>query len=605
MIDKTSENIKTNLAYPKEIAEWTEEEKERQRINAVLAQKKINSSIENGEKSIVLKTENYRFANDFIDRLKIYNAKDLTIDFSGSTIWIENRGMGCLRGIEVMNSENCLIKNLFLDYDPMPYFQGTIESIDEEEQSIDIKIDEGFYFPDEEWLGISGSQMKTIFFDKNGEMLRISMNWVALKNGITVLDEETVRIKFRLDNLFRDPNFSELSQKAYRIVIPWRRNVGVKIVDCSNVTFEDMTIYADPGTGIYEMYGEGGTVLRRLNMVRRPETQRMLVSNADAIHMLGTKKAMRIENSRVEYAGDDLVNSNAFYAHILEVKSPLEIIVATMYDYKIEVSEELRFIGIEDWEDLGTAKAAEVEEIENDKVSEQLSKLREDIMEKLGLTIRGERPNERAFLIKLSCELPLKEYALTELGGSATGFVAKDSSFKGSIANGIRVRTAKTLIEGCNIKACNEAGVLLGGSSFWSEGAYMFEVTVRNNTFEGNSKSFFSETSGELVMVNEPGGENRNINNNIQSSGFDISKNKFINPTKKAVLLSNVKNACVSDNEIIFEDSSRTISAEDEGAICLGAVKSVSCKNNTVKNKPKGFESVIKVSEHAKQVSNC
>lgn len=568
---------KMNLAYPAEIAGWSEDEKEKQRVMAAEMQKEIDAAIKNGNKSLVLKKGNYRFANSFAERLKIYNARNISLDFSGSTIWIENNGMGFLRGIEILNGENCVIKNLFLDYDPMPYFQGRITKIDKAGQNIEAKIDRGFYFPDEEWLKTSGSQMKTIFFDENGDMLKTSMNWVAPKGGIEVLDKENIRVKFRLDNLFRSPNYEELAKKACRIVIPWRRNVGIKIVECSNLTLEDITVYADPGTGVYETYGEGGTVLRRLSMIRRPETGRMLVSNADAVHSLGTKEAMHIENSRIEFAGDDLVNSNAFYAHVLSAESDFEITAATMYNHEIKKGEKLRFLEIEDWKVLGTAKVSELEEIFGEERESLLSGLKENIMHETGLTIRGERPSERVFRIKLDKGLRLKKFAIIELGGSPKGFSAKNSSFKGSIANGIRIRTANAEIEGCSIKQCHEAGVLLGGSCFWSEGAYMHDIKVCNNTFESNSRSFFSETKGELVMINEPGGENKNENYYIQSDNLKIYKNKFINPEKRAIMLSNVQNVVISDNEIICAEKEMNMG---KGKILLETVKDVKCENN-------------------------
>ena len=592
-----------NLAYPPEIAAWTNETKQRQREAAAKVQQLIDDAVKNGSKSVCIPKGDYRFANDLADRMKIHNAKNITIDFSGSTLWIENRGMGNLRGIEVHNCENCLIKNLYLDYDPMPYFQGVITKIDKDNRSIDIRADEGFYFPDDEWLSTSGSQMKTIFFDKDGEMLQSPMNWVALKDGIKILDDKNIRITFRLDSTFLEPSYTELAEKGFRVVIPWRRNVGVKIMGCSGVTFEDLTIYADPGTGIYETFGKGGTVLKRLNMIRRPETKRMLVSNADAIHMLGTETAMHIEDSHVEYAGDDLVNSNAFYSYVYKVRSDTEFIAVSMYDNKLSAGEKLRFLDLKSWKRLGQATIKSVSEIDYGQIAEDVEKIKENFENNCGICVRKVFSLPRAFSVTLDKPAELKTFDVIEAGNSAKGFTAKNSKFIGSIANGVRIRTAKTLIENCVFAKSHEAGLLLGSSCFWSEGADMYDVVVKNNIFECNAKSFIGEVKAELVMLNEPGGINKNVNNEIQSRNFTITGNKFINPLKYAIEISNTENIDLSDNEFVWNgDLNYKRCDEKDCVVTLGAVKNVRCGNNVFKSVPSYIKNTVVLSEYAENV---
>ena len=592
-----------NLAYPADIASWTDEIKQQQRLDAVALQEKINTAIKNGDKSLTVKKGDYRFANELISRLEIQNAKDLTIDFSGSTLWFENNGQGMASALNVVSCERCNFKNFYVDYDPMPYIQGVITKIDPEQGTMDIRIDNGFYYPDQNWLSTSGSQMKTIFFDSDGEMLQSPMNWVAEKDGFTLIDDKNIRIKLMRSNIFEGEAYKELTEKGHKVVIPWRRSVGVKISYCDTVTFEDMTIYADPGTGIFETFGKGNTTLKRINMIRRPDTGRLLVSNADAIHTYGTENVFNIEDSHVEYSGDDLINSNAYYQFVYKTVDETHMFIATIYNYDLKRDEELKFIDIENWQVLGNAKIKRVSSISDTKLLSNVLNMRQSILKEIGISVRTEFPQHKLFYVELDSPVNVKNFDMIETGNTSKGFIARNCEFIGSIANGVRVRTADTLIENCLFAKSHDAGLLLGGSCFWSEGADLYNVVIRNNTFESNAKSITGEVKGDLVMINEPGDTNRNYNYNIQSRDFEISGNTFINPMRYALEISNVENVKISGNKIVWNGEPKFKNySELENVIYFGAVKDVSGDNNTLENVPPFIKSPVFKTDKAQNV---
>lgn len=592
-----------NLAYPPEIVAWSDDVKQKQRSDAVEIQNKINDAIKNGAESLVIPKGDYRFANELISRLEIKEAKNLTVNFSGSTLWFEGNGQGMTSALNISSCENCKFENFYIDYDPMPYIQGVITSVNADDKTLSIKIDKGFYYPDETWLKTSGSQMKTIFFDKNGEMLQTPMNWVAEKDGFELVDKENIKVKLMRSSAFEGETYEDLKENAYRVVIPWRRNVGVKISYCDSVTLEDMTIYADPGTGIFETYGKGNTLLKRVNMIRRPETKRMLVSNADAIHTYGTENVFNVEDCRVEYSGDDLINSNAYYQYVYQVIDDTHLLIATIYNYKLKKGENLKFIDLENWSVLGSADIKRLTSIQDQKLTENILKMRQSILREVGIGVRTEFPYPKLYYVELSEPVKVKNFDMIETGNASKGFVARNSEFIGSVANGIRVRTADTLIENCVFSKSQDAGILLGSSCFWSEGADMYNVVIKNNTFESNAKSFSGEAEGDLVMINEPGDTNKNFNYNIQSRDFEISGNTFINPVKHAISISNTENVKIDDNKVIWNENPLFRPNEKtESVFWFGAVKNVQGTGNTFLNVPSFIKEKTGISEKAENV---
>lgn len=593
-----------NFAYPPEVAAWPDDVKQKQRIDAVEIQNKINDAIKSGAESLVIPKGDYRFANELISRLEIQNAKNLTVDFSGSTLWFEGNGQGMASALNIASCTECKFKNFYIDYDPMPYIQGIITEINPEDETISIKIENGFYYPDETWLKTSGSQMKTIFFDKDGEMLQTPMNWVAEKNGFTLIDKENIKVKLMRSNAFEGEVYEDLKKNGYRVVIPWRRNVGVKLSYCDSVTLEDMTIYADPGTGIFETFGKGNTLLKRVNMIRRPGTTRMLVSNADAIHTYGTENVFNVEDCHVEYSGDDLINSNAYYQYVYKVIDETHLLISTIYNYKLQKGENLKFIDLENWSMLGSAKIKRLTSISDLKLTENISKMRQSILREVGIGVRTEFPYPKLYYVELSEPVKVKNFDMIETEYASRGFVARNSKFIGSVANGIRVRTADTLIENCLFAKSQDAGILLGSSCFWSEGADMYNVVIRNNTFESNAKSFTGEAEADLVMINEPGDTNKNFNYNIQSRDFEIYNNSFINPVKYAMNINNTENVKVSGNKVVWnENPVFKPNGKCKNVFFFGVVKNVSGDGNIFLNVPEFVEKNIEVSDKAENVT--
>ena len=73
--------------------------------------------------------------------LLMERTENLVINGNGSEIIIRNPLMGFL---EISHSKNIIVKDLFIDYDPLPFTQGYVRDVHSGEASFELEVSEGF-----------------------------------------------------------------------------------------------------------------------------------------------------------------------------------------------------------------------------------------------------------------------------------------------------------------------------------------------------------------------------------------------------------------------------------------------------------------------------
>ncbi|NJN50300.1 MAG: hypothetical protein HC798_04000 [Polaribacter sp.] len=73
--------------------------------------------------------------------IEIKNLKNVIIEGNDAEITIHDPLKGFL---SIFKSNNIIVKNLYIDYDPLPFTQGKIMAIDLKDKTFQLKIDEGF-----------------------------------------------------------------------------------------------------------------------------------------------------------------------------------------------------------------------------------------------------------------------------------------------------------------------------------------------------------------------------------------------------------------------------------------------------------------------------
>lgn len=153
-----------NDAYPPEIAKWTEADLAAQRTRTVKLMRDFQTAVKAGAGKFVIPPGDYRFDEQPTRNFFLQDVRDLEIDASGATFWVDGR-----RRIDLVSMRRCRnvkLSNLTVDYYPLGHSQGRVTKLDPAAKSLEIELAPGFPEPVLPlWLERPG-QVKAIFFDE-------------------------------------------------------------------------------------------------------------------------------------------------------------------------------------------------------------------------------------------------------------------------------------------------------------------------------------------------------------------------------------------------------------------------------------------------------
>lgn len=255
----------------------------------------LHQAIASGADTVVLPPGVYRGSPE--DRtathIAINGARDLLIAADGVTIICEQ----LTRALEIMQCENVTVRGLTVDYDPLPFTQGTVFAVASDKSWIDVRIHGGYPRQPYDRIDIIDPKTRT---RKRG----MPFLWGSKAQ---MLGSDVVRVTLpALGGIAEHGDLISLSTGAGPRGIPH----AVVITDSSRIALQSVTVHAAPGFGILESGGEGGTQLTGCRVVPGPkpqgaEQERLLSSSWDAIQHKISRRGPLVENCEIRDAGDD------------------------------------------------------------------------------------------------------------------------------------------------------------------------------------------------------------------------------------------------------------------------------------------------------------
>ncbi|MDD3159271.1 hypothetical protein [Anaeromusa sp.] len=268
----------TNLAFEKAIAEA--------QARAAAAKQ------EKREIKIVLNLENkkiYKITKpiqvQFVDFLEI-NGNGATILNTSmkSTFWIKS-------------SNHFTVRNLAVDYDPLPYTQGVVTGLDSTGQVVEIQVDAGYpsssEFAAKIHQGFFTVMDRLTKAEKVGARHLTPIRAEAMGNGY-------LKVNLQWSATACGPGQIPV-QLGDTVAIRSALATAVRVEDSAYTSFVDFGLYSSPGMGILEQGGVGGMVLERVNMIpgekpRNATAERLVSTNSDGAHFIAVEKGPKVEN---------------------------------------------------------------------------------------------------------------------------------------------------------------------------------------------------------------------------------------------------------------------------------------------------------------------
>jgi len=484
----------------------------------------------------------------------IFELKDysnLTLNGTpGTYLIITNPAVGL---VNMRNCRQVSIKGLKIDYDPLPFTQGTVTAVNREEGTVDWKVDNGYPDPMDPFFKKSYAFR---FYGKDG-LLDLKAPLKIFK-GVESLGSSMYRSAV---DRAQQGGIANIKAGQRLVLAPrYFPSTVIRMSESENMTIERVTAYAGPEVFAVQV-NCNGTVIKDCSVEPPAGSNRLQSIAADGIFSLGGRRGPRIERCRIIGNGDDSINIHGIYSPLCAIEGEKEIIAT-----------ETPWNGLKNvWR-------------EGDRLQILHKETGRTIFEGRILSLKpAEFAGRKAWKVQLDTAIRDKEFKpgddaaklskalVFNLDNCGNGFIVRDSVFSNHRGRGVLLRSDNGLVEGNKFEWL-EGGIYIGLELGWPEGPAGQEIVIRNNTFTGMGYM----TTGAIEIVDRTVGVSSGLNNRKIS----IVSNIFNDCFQKALLIDNSSGIRVENNIINVARGRRTDTGFSEaeeiyrGGHCEGVILS-------------------------------
>jgi parallel beta-helix repeat protein len=380
--------------------------------------------------------------------IELKNANNIIIDGKGSEIIIHNPLKGFF---SIFKSQNIIVKNLVIDYDPLPFTQGKIVAVDVKGKTFDFQLDEGFPSLNHDMFQKANRVWGMLMDPKiPGKLKDGAPNYYASKD-FEELKPGTFRIKMKGRRLL---TFMEVGDLYVHVA----RNNGSTIFKSNgskNITYLNNTSYTSPAGSYAAVNMEEWNII---GCEVKLKEGRIHSANADCMHVNGGKFGPWIENSLFEGYSDDAINMKNTKRYILKQISSTELIVK----WKVIKGDVLRIYNPREGKYLGTYKV-----VSNKFLGDAKMRITVDKPLPENLKVGDTKKADIAYMDNESNE----------------SFVIKNNTFRNARRYGILIQASYGLIEKNVFENLSQSAITLINGVDWGEGFIAHNIVINQNIF--------------------------------------------------------------------------------------------------------------------------
>ena len=365
-------------------------------------------------------------------------------------------------GVRFQDCRDVRIADLAIDYDPLPFTQGTVVASDPAAGWFDIRWDAGHLTPDAHCFQVShGNWALVVQLPQDGPEqygpLPVYIDaWAPGEDGV-----------WRGQTKDGAATAAAGVRPGARLVYMARRNIGAAVTAWASrdVTLDGVAVYAAPSPAMLLGLNEN-VVIRGLRVERAPGSDRLLSTDADGIHCLGARGALHIEACAFSAMADDSINIHARAAAIVDRLGPDRLLVNPSGTVQFRKGDRVQVYDPE----RGAIRHAErvVTAVEPRDAHVALA-----FDEPIGPVTAGSdfRDADHVF----------------NLDACGAGAVIRDNHFGIHRGRGVLLKTVDARIEGNVFENREGWAIAMHQLQSWGEGPAAQRVLIRDNTFEGMS----------------------------------------------------------------------------------------------------------------------
>lgn len=209
-------------------------------------------------------------------------------------------------GFLFRDCRNLTLRGLVFDWDPLPFTQGEITAVDADNpRSFTLKLEPGYPEADNKNFknyAPEGKFMIGFVYDPATRRLFTGKYFDNHKNV-----QKVERSAPGLYRIVLSPNSSPDAVEPGRLFVLLSRNPsnGLVFDNCLNPRVEAVTMYSSSHIGMVFRAGTSRPAARRVNLIRKPGTTRMLSTNADGLFFDGCAGGPVVEQCHLDGVMDD------------------------------------------------------------------------------------------------------------------------------------------------------------------------------------------------------------------------------------------------------------------------------------------------------------
>jgi hypothetical protein len=478
------------------------------------------------------------------------------------------------------------VRDLTIDYDPLPFTQGTIAGFDKAALQITVKVDAGY--PDDPAFLATITDGFFKVMDRGTKALKAGARDFLSPAKVERISQGLIKVHLRWSANDRFP--SQLPVAVGDTVTIANGYAHAIVVDGSSATsFTGLKLLASPGMGILENGGSGSMMLQKVSVVPGPRpkgavTDRLISTNSDGSHFITVERGPTMEDCRFANTSDDAVNVHGFYYYVVEKPAPRRYLLTPKWDIGLAAGDEVESCDHSTFRSLGRTKI------------EQFTKRNApELKGKIAPIWKNKSPTTQPDLIYdvvLEQDLSLKAGdSLTSLSRIGAGATIRRCTFHA--CGRVLVKAPNTVVEDCQF-TYSSGNALQAGSDigFWSESGFAENLVLRNNRFNHSITGANELTGGSgalgtiYIGMAFPEGA-KGFQGNFQNRNVAIEGNHIDDSYIYAIFVSNADGVKIIGNSIgqtfirgTAYDAGQLYGIKPDSAIFIGKSRNVEISNN-------------------------
>lgn len=515
--------------------------------------------------------------------LVIRDHTGIGIDGGGCTLVQTERGSV----FDVERSHDVVVENVVIDYDPLPFTQGTVTAIDAGGTVIDVAVDPGY--PADAAFAAALQRGRFDMIDREQEAFVVGARYALAPASAVAVPDGGLRITLAWSAIDCGPGQRPLAVGDAVVAVAFGP-VAVSVRESSGVSFSRCVLHAAPMFGMMFSGGAGGTVLDGLRVVPGPrpsgaDRPRLCSTNADGTHFNCVERGPTIVGCEYRRTGDDPVNVHGFAWHVVGRLDARSCAVVTRQDLGLAVGDKVDL--------LGAAWSAKGEAVVVEKRSHAAAGLAAAI-ERAWAGKAAPAVRDAVWAVTFDRDLDL---AVGDVVASRTrcgaGTVIRESSFHGG--GRVMVKTENVLVERNTFTRANVVALHVGADiGFWSETHFARNVTIRGNVFRGcgtTANHCFpdAEAFATVFVGCSPPPEARGLPTTRENRNLLIEDNTIEESFGAALEITNAAGVLVRGNTIgrtFLRGSAfaagRNVGLVPDAAVIIAEASDVTLADNTI-----------------------